>query len=99
MDVREKRFSSAWVPLAVTLAGVVLTLWGVRLDTSEKIVDRSLWHDMGDFRPTGVNEVLVQRVRDVRLQPDAEIAYHSAMNRAPVTVPSYGYSLRRRRLG
>src|SRR5829696_7317251 len=39
-------------------------LWGVRLDTSEKLVDRSLWHDMGDFRPTGVNEVLVRRVRE-----------------------------------
>ena len=39
-------------------------LWGVRLDTSERLVDRSLWHDMGDFRPTGVNEVLVERVRD-----------------------------------
>jgi nicotinate phosphoribosyltransferase len=39
-------------------------LWGVRLDTSEKLVDRSLWQDMGDFRPTGVNEVLVRRVRE-----------------------------------
>src|SRR5512133_944949 len=39
-------------------------LWGVRLDTSERLVDRALWHEMGDFRPTGVNEVLVQRVRD-----------------------------------
>jgi nicotinate phosphoribosyltransferase len=39
-------------------------LWGVRLDTSENLVDRSLWHDMGDFRPTGVNEVLVRRVRE-----------------------------------
>jgi nicotinate phosphoribosyltransferase len=39
-------------------------LWGVRLDTSERIVDRALWHEMGDFRPTGVNEVLVHRVRD-----------------------------------
>jgi nicotinate phosphoribosyltransferase len=39
-------------------------LWGVRLDTSEGLVDRSLWHEMGDFRPTGVNEVLVHRVRD-----------------------------------
>src|SRR5207253_2503417 len=38
-------------------------LWGVRLDTSERLVDRSLWQDMGDFRPTGVNEVLVRRVR------------------------------------
>jgi nicotinate phosphoribosyltransferase len=39
-------------------------LWGVRLDTSERLVDRSLWHEMGDFRPTGVNEMLVQRVRE-----------------------------------
>jgi len=39
-------------------------LWGVRLDTSEKLVDRALWHEMGDFRPTGVNEVLVRRVRE-----------------------------------
>jgi nicotinate phosphoribosyltransferase len=39
-------------------------LWGVRLDTSERLVDRALWHEMGDFRPTGVNEVLVHRVRD-----------------------------------
>ncbi|GAC1319406.1 MAG: nicotinate phosphoribosyltransferase [Thermoleophilaceae bacterium] len=39
-------------------------LWGVRLDTSESLVDRSLWHAMGDFRPTGVNEILVRRVRD-----------------------------------
>ena len=38
-------------------------LWGVRLDTSDKLVDRSLWHDMGDFKPTGVNEELVRRVR------------------------------------
>jgi nicotinate phosphoribosyltransferase len=39
-------------------------LWGVRLDTSEKLVDRSLWESMGYFKPTGVNEVLVRRVRE-----------------------------------
>jgi nicotinate phosphoribosyltransferase len=39
-------------------------LWGVRLDTSESLVDRSLWDDMGDFKPTGVNERLVEKVRD-----------------------------------
>jgi len=39
-------------------------LWGVRLDTSELMVDRALWADMGRFRPTGVNAVLVQRVRE-----------------------------------
>ena len=38
-------------------------LWGVRLDTSESLVDRSLWEEMGDFRPTGVNERLVRNVR------------------------------------
>src|SRR5256884_8509146 len=40
-------------------------LWGVRLDTSESLVDRSLWNEMGDFKPTGVNERLVRKVRDV----------------------------------
>jgi nicotinate phosphoribosyltransferase len=39
-------------------------LWGVRLDTSELLVDRSLWDEMGDFKPTGVNERLVHKVRD-----------------------------------
>src|SRR5213076_3637588 len=39
-------------------------LWGVRLDTSESLVDRSLWAEMGDFKPTGVNEQLVRKVRD-----------------------------------
>jgi nicotinate phosphoribosyltransferase len=38
-------------------------LWGVRLDTSERLVDRSLWDEMGEFRPTGVNHVLVRKVR------------------------------------
>ena len=38
-------------------------LWGVRLDTSERIVDRALWDDMGAFKPTGVNRVLVEKVR------------------------------------
>ncbi len=38
-------------------------LWGVRLDTSEALVDRSLWQELGDFEPTGVNERLVRKVR------------------------------------
>jgi len=38
-------------------------LWGVRLDTSEALVDRSLIEEMGGFRPTGVNPRLVQKVR------------------------------------
>jgi nicotinate phosphoribosyltransferase len=39
-------------------------LWGVRLDTSGQLVDRTLWDDMGDFDPRGVNERLVQKVRE-----------------------------------
>jgi nicotinate phosphoribosyltransferase len=38
-------------------------LHAVRLDTSEFLVDRSLWNDMGDFKPTGVNPQLVREVR------------------------------------
>ena len=38
-------------------------LWGVRLDTSESLVDRSLWGELGDFTPTGVNERLVRNLR------------------------------------
>jgi nicotinate phosphoribosyltransferase len=39
-------------------------LWGVRLDTSENLVDRSLLDELGDFHPTGVNPRLVEKVRD-----------------------------------
>jgi nicotinate phosphoribosyltransferase len=39
-------------------------LWGVRLDTSRTLVDRSLWHEMGDFDPRGVNDRLVRKVRE-----------------------------------
>jgi nicotinate phosphoribosyltransferase len=39
-------------------------LWGVRLDTSRQMVDRSLWGEMGDYDPRGVNERLVRKVRE-----------------------------------
>jgi nicotinate phosphoribosyltransferase len=39
-------------------------LWGVRLDTSERMVDKALWDSMGEFKPTGVNPELVRLVRD-----------------------------------
>jgi nicotinate phosphoribosyltransferase len=39
-------------------------LWGVRLDTSELMVDRSVVPQMGAFRPTGVNPALVWNVRN-----------------------------------
>ena len=38
-------------------------LYGVRLDTSEMLVDRSLWTQMGREKPTGVNPLLVRNVR------------------------------------
>jgi nicotinate phosphoribosyltransferase len=38
-------------------------LWGVRLDTSEQLVDRALIDEMGGYTPTGVNPRLVEKVR------------------------------------
>ena len=38
-------------------------LYGVRLDTSEMLVDRSLWTMLGREQPTGVNPQLVRNVR------------------------------------
>jgi nicotinate phosphoribosyltransferase len=38
-------------------------LWGVRIDTAETLVDKSLWNEMGTFDPTGVNPALVLNVR------------------------------------
>jgi nicotinate phosphoribosyltransferase len=38
-------------------------LWGVRLDTGEDMVDRSIIDEMGGFKPTGVNPRLVEKVR------------------------------------
>ncbi len=38
-------------------------LWGVRLDTAETLVDRSLLHELGGFDPRGVNPRLVEKVR------------------------------------
>lgn len=51
-------------------------LWGVRLDTSGTMVDRSLWHEMGRFDPTGVVPELVRKVRralDDAGHPDVRI--------------------------
>ena len=39
-------------------------LWGVRLDTSETMVDKSVVSQMGAFSPTGVNANLVWNVRN-----------------------------------
>lgn len=39
-------------------------LWGVRLDTAENMVDKSVISQMGAFKPTGVNLQLVWNVRN-----------------------------------
>jgi nicotinate phosphoribosyltransferase len=39
-------------------------LWGVRLDTAEHMVDKSVISQMGVFKPTGVNPTLVWNVRN-----------------------------------
>jgi nicotinate phosphoribosyltransferase len=76
-------------------------LWGVLLDTSERLVDRSLWQEMGDFKPTGVNAVLVRRVRQAldeagheRVRIVASGGFTSArireFERLGVPVDSYG---------
>jgi len=76
-------------------------LWGVRLDTAANLVDRSLWEQMGDFPPTGVNRQLVWNVRRAL---DAEGFEHvriicsggftaeriTAFEREGVPVDSYG---------
>jgi nicotinate phosphoribosyltransferase len=39
-------------------------LWGVRIDTSQHLVDKSIIPMMGGFAPTGVNPQLVWNVRN-----------------------------------
>jgi nicotinate phosphoribosyltransferase len=76
-------------------------LWGVRLDTSEALVDRSLWDEMGDFKPTGVNERLVWKVREAldengfeRIKIVASGGFNAekirAFERSRVPVDAYG---------
>ncbi len=58
-------------------------LWGVRLDTSEQLVDRSLIDEMGGFTPTGVNPRLVEKVRgalDGAGFPDVRIVASGGFN-------------------
>ena len=58
-------FENDSVGTALAVAGALgPRLWGVRLDTSNTMVDRSLWPQMGRFDPRGVNPQLVHNVRD-----------------------------------
>jgi nicotinate phosphoribosyltransferase len=76
-------------------------LWGVRLDSSESLVDRSLWEELGDFEPTGVNERLVWKVREaldrdgfehvkIVVSGGFDLEKISRFERAGVPVDSYG---------
>jgi nicotinate phosphoribosyltransferase len=76
-------------------------LWGVRLDTSEQLVDRSLIDEMGSFSPIGVNPQLVEKVRRALDQagfPNARIVASGGFNAprirqfesAGVPVDAYG---------
>ena len=76
-------------------------LWGVRLDTSSQLVDRSLWDELGDFDPRGVNERLVRKVRTALDEDGFErvrivasggftVAKIEAFERREVPVDAYG---------
>jgi nicotinate phosphoribosyltransferase len=57
-------FENDSVRTALEVAGALGDrLWGVRVDTSELLVDRSLWDEIGYFKPTGVNERLIRKIR------------------------------------
>ncbi len=81
-------------------------LYGVRLDTSEMLVDRSVLGQMGRFKPTGVNLHLVSNVRealdrdgfpDVRIVVsggfDVDKIRHFESHGAPVDAYGVGSSL------
>ena len=76
-------------------------LYGVRLDTSEMLVDQSVIPQMGRFKPTGVNPQLVWNVRkalDEAGFPDVRIVVSGGFNvekildfeREGVPVDAYG---------
>jgi nicotinate phosphoribosyltransferase len=57
----EDRSTETALEVADALGG---RLWGVRLDTGEDMVDLSLIDELGGFKPTGVNQRLVEKVRE-----------------------------------
>lgn len=63
-------------------------LWGVRLDTSESLVDFGLIDKMGQFKPTGVNPELVKHVRaelDADGHEDVKIIVSGGFNADKIT--------------
>lgn len=77
-------------------------LYGVRLDTSNTMVDKSLWRKMSQFNPNGVNPELVKNVRealDKNGYPWVKIFVSGGFNRKRVEsfennkVPVDGYGI------
>lgn len=60
----ENRCANTAVQVAEAMKDAGHELWGVRLDTSESLVDYGLVDNMGQFKPTGVNPYLVTQVRE-----------------------------------
>jgi nicotinate phosphoribosyltransferase len=63
-------------------------LWGVRLDTAESMVDKSVVPQMGGFKPTGVNAPLVWNVRnalDAEGFGDVKIIVSGGFDQARIT--------------
>lgn len=74
------------IDVANALKAEGLKLWGVRLDTSENMVDASIYRDgqMGSEKPTGVNPLLVNNVRqalDLSGFSDVKIVVSGGFNR------------------
>lgn len=89
------------VEVAQAMEDSGIPLWGVRLDTSESLVDFGLVGRMGQFKPTGVNPTLVRHVRsqlDAFGHPDVKIIVSGgfsaekieAFEKAGVPVDAYG---------
>jgi len=106
-------FRNDCVETALDVAAVFesegLKLWGVRLDTSENMVDGSIFRNpdlMGSEKPTGVNPILVKNVRtaldknrhqDVKIVASggftAEKIEYFKKNKVPVDAYGCGSSL------
>lgn len=57
-------FENDCVGTSLAVANACENLWGVRLDTSGLVVDKSIVGQMGQFDPRGVNPQLVRNVRN-----------------------------------
>jgi nicotinate phosphoribosyltransferase len=83
----ENDCASTAVRTAQAMAENDLPLWGVRLDTSESLVDYGLIEKMSQFKPTGVNPELVKHVRgqlDAYGFEDVKIIVSGGFNEAKI---------------